>query len=36
MTVVKVLDAAWAKLGGHELLKHEEESDVFRFWIEKS
>jgi tRNA 2-thiouridine synthesizing protein A len=27
--------AAWAKSGGHELLKHEEENDVLKFWIKK-
>ncbi|USK61822.1 sulfurtransferase TusA family protein [Peribacillus asahii] len=26
---------AWAKSGGHELLKHEEENDVLKFWIKK-
>ncbi|MGV3240825.1 sulfurtransferase TusA family protein [Streptococcus hyovaginalis] len=26
---------AWAKSGGHELIKHEEENDVFKFWIKK-
>ncbi|MCA0986746.1 sulfurtransferase TusA family protein [Guptibacillus algicola] len=26
---------AWAKSGGHELLKTEEEDDVFYFWIKK-
>ena len=26
---------AWAKSGGHELLKHEEENDVIKFWIRK-
>ncbi|MCM3397186.1 sulfurtransferase TusA family protein [Oceanobacillus profundus] len=26
---------AWAKSGGHELLKHEEENDVLKFWIRK-
>lgn len=26
---------AWAKSGGHDLLKHEEENDVFKFWIKK-
>lgn len=25
----------WAKSGGHELLKHEENSNVFKFWIKK-
>ena len=27
--------AAWAKSGGHELMKSEEESDVLKFWIKK-
>ncbi|RIW34728.1 hypothetical protein D3H55_09465 [Bacillus salacetis] len=26
---------AWAKSGGHELVQHEEENDVFKFWIKK-
>jgi tRNA 2-thiouridine synthesizing protein A len=26
---------AWAKSGGHELLKQEEENDVLKFWIKK-
>ena len=26
---------AWAKSGGHVLLKHEEENDVLKFWIQK-
>ncbi|PFN98172.1 hypothetical protein COJ85_21895 [Bacillus sp. AFS076308] len=26
---------AWAKSCGHELLKHEEENDVLKFWIKK-
>lgn len=26
---------AWAKSGGYELLKHEEENDVLKFWIKK-
>lgn len=26
---------AWAKSGGHELIKHDEENDVFKFWIRK-
>ncbi|MYL36788.1 sulfurtransferase TusA family protein [Halobacillus litoralis] len=26
---------AWAKSSGHELLKHEEEDGVFKFWIQK-
>ena len=26
---------AWAKSGGHELVKHEEENDVLKFWIKK-
>lgn len=25
----------WAKSGGHELLKHEEENGVLKFWIKK-
>ncbi|SFL90475.1 TusA-related sulfurtransferase [Gracilibacillus orientalis] len=28
--------AAWAKSGGHELLKDTEENDVLKFWIKKS
>lgn len=27
--------AAWAKSGGHELLKFEEENNVLKFWIQK-
>lgn len=27
--------AAWAKSGGHELLKDEEEGGVLKFWIKK-
>jgi tRNA 2-thiouridine synthesizing protein A len=27
--------AAWAKSGGHEFLKHEEEDNVLKFWIKK-
>lgn len=26
---------AWAKSGGHELLNHEKENDVLKFWIKK-
>ncbi|WHY92147.1 sulfurtransferase TusA family protein [Neobacillus cucumis] len=26
---------AWAKSGGHELLKYEEEKNVLKFWIKK-
>lgn len=26
---------AWAKSGGHELIKHEAENNVFTFWIRK-
>lgn len=26
---------AWAKSGGHELLKYEEENGVLKFWIKK-
>lgn len=26
---------AWAKSGGHELLKHEEENEILKFWIKK-
>lgn len=26
---------AWAKSGGHELIKFEEENDVLKFWIKK-
>jgi len=27
---------AWAKSGGHDLLKHEEEEQVLKFWIKKA
>jgi len=27
--------AAWAKSGGHELLKHEEVDNILKFWIKK-
>jgi tRNA 2-thiouridine synthesizing protein A len=27
--------SAWAQSGGHELVKHEEDSDVLKFWIKK-
>ncbi|MCD7035940.1 sulfurtransferase TusA family protein [Metabacillus sp. GX 13764] len=27
--------AAWAESGGHELVKHEEDNEVFKFWIKK-
>ncbi|MFK9093695.1 sulfurtransferase TusA family protein [Bacillus salipaludis] len=27
--------AAWAKSGGHELVKHEEENEILKFWIKK-
>ncbi|VEF48845.1 SirA-like domain-containing protein [Bacillus freudenreichii] len=27
---------AWAKSGGHTLLKDEEENGVFKFWIQKA
>ncbi len=27
---------AWAKSGGHELVKHEEEKGVYKFWIIKA
>lgn len=27
--------AAWAKSGGHELLKEEEDNSVLKFWIKK-
>ncbi|HCX47972.1 MAG TPA: hypothetical protein DG757_02770 [Bacillus sp. (in: Bacteria)] len=27
--------AAWAKSGGHELVKHEDEGEVLKFWIKK-
>ncbi|WP_445509679.1 sulfurtransferase TusA family protein [Rossellomorea marisflavi] len=26
---------AWAKSGGHELVKHEEDGDVLKFWNKK-
>lgn len=26
---------AWSKSGGHELLKHEEQNGVLKFWIKK-
>ncbi|WP_101842133.1 sulfurtransferase TusA family protein [Halobacillus sp. Marseille-P3879] len=26
---------AWAKSGGHELLKSDEENEVLKFWIQK-
>ncbi len=26
---------AWSKSGGHELLKHEVDSDIIKFWIKK-
>jgi len=26
---------AWAKSGGHELLNHEEEDQILKFWIKK-
>lgn len=26
---------AWAKSGGHELVKFEEENGIFKFWIKK-
>ncbi|MFP3488861.1 sulfurtransferase TusA family protein, partial [Staphylococcus sp. SIMBA_130] len=28
--------AAWAKSGGHELMKSEETDGVFYFWIKKA
>ncbi|WP_040215223.1 sulfurtransferase TusA family protein [Clostridium polynesiense] len=28
--------SAWAKTVGHELLKHEEENEVLKFWIKKA
>ncbi|HWJ78023.1 MAG TPA: sulfurtransferase TusA family protein [Niallia sp.] len=28
--------SAWAKSRGHELLKHEEENGVLKFWIKKA
>ena len=27
--------AAWAKSGGHELLKYEDDQDSMKFWIKK-
>ena len=27
--------AAWAKSGGHELLKQADDNNVFKFWIKK-
>ncbi|MDQ0230718.1 sulfurtransferase TusA family protein [Metabacillus malikii] len=27
---------AWAKSGGHELIKHDIESDILKFWIKKA
>jgi len=27
--------AAWAKSGGHELINHEVDDDVLKFWIRK-
>lgn len=27
--------SAWAKSTGHELLKSEEENDIYKFWIKK-
>ncbi|MFD2682391.1 sulfurtransferase TusA family protein [Bacillus seohaeanensis] len=27
--------SAWAKSGGHELVKQEEANDIFMFWIKK-
>jgi tRNA 2-thiouridine synthesizing protein A len=27
--------SAWAKSGGHELVKHEEDHEVLKFWIKK-
>jgi tRNA 2-thiouridine synthesizing protein A len=27
--------SAWAQSGDHELVKHEEDSDVLKFWIKK-
>ncbi|CAH2713749.1 Sulfur carrier protein TusA [Neobacillus rhizosphaerae] len=27
--------SAWAKSGGHELIKIDEENDVLKFWIKK-
>ncbi len=28
--------SAWAKAGGHELVKFEEADNVFKFWIKKA
>ncbi|WP_337019822.1 sulfurtransferase TusA family protein [Oceanobacillus massiliensis] len=28
--------AAWAKSGGHEIIKSTEENDVLKFWIKKA
>ncbi|RFB12107.1 sulfurtransferase TusA family protein [Bacillus sp. HNG] len=28
--------SAWAKSGGHELLNHEAENEVLKFWIKKA
>ncbi|WP_188455327.1 sulfurtransferase TusA family protein [Virgibacillus oceani] len=28
--------SAWAKSGGHEILKNTEEGDVLKFWIKKA
>jgi tRNA 2-thiouridine synthesizing protein A len=28
--------AAWAKSGGHELLKYEDDQDIMKFWIKKA
>ncbi len=27
---------AWANKGGHDIVKHEEEADVLKFWIKKA
>ncbi|ACK97644.1 sulfurtransferase TusA family protein [Bacillus cereus] len=27
---------AWANKGGHDIVKHEEEGDVLKFWIKKA
>lgn len=27
---------AWVKSGGHELIKHEVENGVYKFWIKKA
>ncbi|MFZ7945039.1 MULTISPECIES: sulfurtransferase TusA family protein [Bacillaceae] len=27
--------SAWAKSSGHELVKHEEENNILKFWIKK-